>query len=770
MDNYVEKMICFVSGEIWPGNGGGIGRLLSENARLLTGSVTPVFLLDIDDMARDTFQSYAEVYIPGARIYTVDGLLASHASELRRYGDPRIGLPDFKYFHYWRSYLIDLCLQHILAVENVSGIEFADYLGQGYIYFKMRLLRESCRNIPAWVRLHGSAEICDEADGKDKFTPARLRLYDMERYCLARCDRWVAPSAAVRDWYGQYYELKKNCLTSPPGFQHLGPGQTHPRRPDPARPRRVLFYSKLQRLKGVDLLVRAALEFLRRDDSGAEFLLVGPDVPDASGASTKERLERMIPQRYRANFIFKGKIEPSELPEIAAGCDLAVIPSRFESFCLAAHELNWIGIPLLVNDIPGFADFFVDGQNCLKFEGTAINLYRRLQQFFNRPDILKRLRRRAPGPDLSVPDLYGALSSAAGLDPVIVKRPVEEPPVAIFTGGEAPSAEVAASLAALNYSNWRVWYSGEDGPPGDLSDSRLMPEEQLCQRLPDGGRRLRRENAKFDFYLFLPEQALPRPDFLNQAVAALTAEPGLAGVTCYAALDGPGPEGEEYIIPFDLNRYLIFTENVTGGLPVLWRRETVAGRRLEELVEPAAIWSFLCSLAAAGKQIAVLPRLLMDMRGREVPRFSVSIIEEHSGYVRKNATGLMRLFIFLLEETRGGNHVLRRRVAELEKVNGDLWAEVKKLGASWEELRSYTLAKEEVCTELWNDLVESRAKIEQLHCQLNEANGAAVEMRRKIEEQQAEMESLISFLEKKKLVRLLTATGLWDEKYFRRGK
>ncbi|WP_161486092.1 glycosyltransferase family 4 protein, partial [Desulfotomaculum copahuensis] len=386
--------VCFVSNEIWPGTGGGIGRLLGENAaQLARQGVRPLMLLDVAERQKEAFMAYAAANIPGAAVHTVDGLLTARREEMRAYGEPEAGPDDFRFYYYWRAYLVDLCLQFLLDRERVDGIEFADYLGQGYVYFKMRPQRGRT-DVPAWVRLHGSAEICDAADGKELFTPDRRQLYDMERFCLACCDSWLAPSAGTVRWYADHYALEKQCLVQPPGYQCPGPGGAHPRRREPARPPRVLFYGKLQHIKGADLLVRAAVEYLSRDEPEAGFLLAGPDMPAANGESTQAQLERLIPDCFRENFTFTGKIDPAELPALALACDLAVIPSRAETFCLAAHELNWIGIPLLLSDIPGLADFFRDGENCLKFNGTAEDLYRRLKQFFAGPDTAARLQRR----------------------------------------------------------------------------------------------------------------------------------------------------------------------------------------------------------------------------------------------------------------------------------------------------------------------------------------------------------------------------------------
>src|SRR5438046_823509 len=153
---------------------------------------------------------------------------------------------------------------------------------------------------------------------------------------------------------------------------------------DRTGPIRILFSGKLQRLKGTDLFVRAAVDLCQRRPERFEFDLVGPEASESwRYPSFRVELEALIPPGMRDRFHFHGAIEPSRLRELALSSAIAVVPSRIETFCLAAHELNWIGIPLVLNDLPAFADYFRDGENCRTFDGTAEGLRRVLDELLS---------------------------------------------------------------------------------------------------------------------------------------------------------------------------------------------------------------------------------------------------------------------------------------------------------------------------------------------------------------------------------------------------
>ncbi len=374
--------ICFVTNQISPGTKGGIGRLIKEVSHdLYKAGWSILFLLDVDGNALNEFRAYLASEMPGAECFSVEELLDSLSS------DEDIPFWAFRFPHYYTSYRIALALHKLCQRREIGGIEFNDYMGLGYVTLKWRRLwGETFSGVKMWVRLHGSKELWERADDRVNYSIGGQQLYNMERYVLKHADAWVAPSAAVISWYSEYYGLTKPSFCKAPGFEKIGPPNVHPRQVT-GTPKKILFFGKLQRLKGADVFVRAAVRLCEETDQPLEFEVIGHDEPLSwKYDSFQEELEAMILARYQDRFHFRGRVNPQSLPVIARECILAVVPSRVETFCLAAHELNWIGIPLVLNDIPAFKERLTDGQNCRKFDGTAEGLTTVIQEILETPN------------------------------------------------------------------------------------------------------------------------------------------------------------------------------------------------------------------------------------------------------------------------------------------------------------------------------------------------------------------------------------------------
>jgi glycosyltransferase involved in cell wall biosynthesis len=153
------------------------------------------------------------------------------------------------------------------------------------------------------------------------------------------------------------------------------------RAPRAENPHHVLFYGKLQSVKGVENFVRACLE-LARMRPHLRFLLIGSDTRLPSGGSMREALRAAIGEELSDRFRFVDHIKREELPKFAAKALCAVIPSRSESFCLAAHELHHLACPLVLSNIPAFRGAFRDESTALLFEpddlGSLVSAIERL--------------------------------------------------------------------------------------------------------------------------------------------------------------------------------------------------------------------------------------------------------------------------------------------------------------------------------------------------------------------------------------------------------
>ena len=125
---------------------------------------------------------------------------------------------------------------------------------------------------------------------------------------------------------------------------------------------KFLFVGRLESRKGIDVLLAAAPEVLRRFP-GARLDIVGDD-----------RIERAEGGTYRAAFVarddvsdirdrivFHGRVEEAALRAHYRDCDVLVAPSRYESFGLIYVEGMIFAKPVIAGRAGGGAEVIPEG-------------------------------------------------------------------------------------------------------------------------------------------------------------------------------------------------------------------------------------------------------------------------------------------------------------------------------------------------------------------------------------------------------------------------
>lgn len=189
------------------------------------------------------------------------------------------------------------------------------------------------------------------------------------------CTAFFAVSAAVeRSWFGDAALFDPDLPHSgrrhgtiynavdAPGISDAGRGV------DPAALRRSVdiaaaapvlgFVGRLRREKGLDVLIRA-LPAVVVSFPDVRLLVVG-EGPDSGAlhelARSKGVLDRVV---------WMGMCGKLETWQLLTAMDVAVIPSRFEGFGLAAAEAQAAGLPVVAADVDGLREVIADGQTGL---------------------------------------------------------------------------------------------------------------------------------------------------------------------------------------------------------------------------------------------------------------------------------------------------------------------------------------------------------------------------------------------------------------------
>ena len=182
-------------------------------------------------------------------------------------------------------------------------------------------------------------------------TEPEIRL-ERERDMVDDCDRIIAATEQERMDLIYYYGAAEEKVSVVPCGVNLDLFQTMDR--IEARDylnihdncRIVLFIGRIEKLKGIDNLIKA-MPYLQ--DRETRLLIVGGD---EQSRYEMEALQRLVTQMNIDDIVsFSGLVDQEELPYYYNAADVCVIPSYYESFGLVALESLACGTPIVANKV-----------------------------------------------------------------------------------------------------------------------------------------------------------------------------------------------------------------------------------------------------------------------------------------------------------------------------------------------------------------------------------------------------------------------------------
>jgi len=122
----------------------------------------------------------------------------------------------------------------------------------------------------------------------------------------------------------------------------------------------LLFAGKINRTKGVDVLLDAMLVLKNEQPASRQPLLIlagsGRDMEQSVGFCRKNCLD---------NVIFAGFVPQEELADLMNAADLFIMPSRYEPFGLSAQEAMACGLYVIASDVDGLSEIVTPGKGVL---------------------------------------------------------------------------------------------------------------------------------------------------------------------------------------------------------------------------------------------------------------------------------------------------------------------------------------------------------------------------------------------------------------------
>jgi len=276
------------------------------------------------------------VYVPAGRgldKYSLYGEVGSFAQGIAEFARREGAGYDLLFSHYWLSGEAACLLRPRLAP---SWAHVAHTLG----LVKNRALATGARPEPA-LRIQVEGEIAQQADLLIASTEEEgvdlVNLYgaDPERVYV------VPPGVDL----AMFQPIDRAEARRKIGY---GPG------------RMLLFVGRLERLKGVEVAIRALALLRDRAHDDVRLLILGEDSKEGE-ESEKSRLRAVAAAagvRDRVDFL--GSVAHHELPYFYSAADVLVMPSYSESFGLVGLEAQACGRPVVGSDVTGLRSVIRD--------------------------------------------------------------------------------------------------------------------------------------------------------------------------------------------------------------------------------------------------------------------------------------------------------------------------------------------------------------------------------------------------------------------------
>jgi D-inositol-3-phosphate glycosyltransferase len=263
---------------------------------------------------------------------------------------------------------------NVQRFRNFVGASYDLIHSHYWLSGRLATLFQDHWRVPVVAMFHTLAQMKNRVAQDGAELEQQIRV-DIERRTMLGADRIIAATDVDRSHMLNGYGASPRSVEVVPGGVDLAlfrPGSRRRARHllGLGDERVLLFVGRIQRLKGIDVLLRAAAD-LAEDGEPLRVLVVGGIPAGIHGRVSDEEREiarlRALTSELGLDRVvnFVGAVEQRRLPLYYHAADVTVMPSTYESFGLVTVESLACGTPVVASRVGGLATILKDGENGL---------------------------------------------------------------------------------------------------------------------------------------------------------------------------------------------------------------------------------------------------------------------------------------------------------------------------------------------------------------------------------------------------------------------
>jgi glycosyltransferase involved in cell wall biosynthesis len=528
-----------------------------------------------------------------------------------------------------------------LKQKDFDVIHFPEWMGLGYYSVLAKHQGLAFSDCTMVVGLHSPSIYIATGDLDFCGNVACLERDFMERKSAAYADVLFSPTQYMICWAAdQGWELPARSYVQP----HIAPDEfIEEAGPEPVKIKELVFFGRLQRLKGL-VLFCDALDLIAKNGKATPVpvTFLGKQAT-LDGITSKEYILERARQWPFAVRIISDLDRDGALAYLKQGARLAIIPSLIENFANAVHECCGMGIPFLASAVGGIPEGIArEDRERVCFVPRPGNLARRLVQALEegvpptRPAVDFKSNRKIwtdwYEPSEKNQHLPGPKANRT------CDRPSSRPMVSVcLTTFNRPHllAQALESLHSQDYPNFEVLLvdDGSDQPEALAFLDRLEPEFKSRgwriirqeNSYPGAARNTGARHAHGEYLLFMDDDNYAEPHEISTFVR-VAGHCGADILTCVAKLFNGNAAPSSYsqvpanaFLPLGAASDVGAVKNCFGDANALVRRSTFEelGGFTEDYGIGLEDYEFFARAVLKGARLEVVPEELFWYRRQQ---------------------------------------------------------------------------------------------------------------------------------------------------------